>query len=534
MGAFSRFEMENLTALPAPGSRFEHDAGVVLWVARSANSVDDAIVMTGSSTGYRLLLLKDVPRLLILAGSPEENIPDSLNGVFLSPRVCRRECEPRELNPGQEDTRIVTSEPLPMFEVVVRHPYLYSETPTAPLATAPLSDVVKRVLVCTGIGSSSRLFVRAAAAPGELQEIAWSSVRAVNGALPVGDVRQPMAKFLRFHNEPAALEMCVKVERLCGVHATPYPLLCLFSELSNVPLLNVASTLLFCKEFVDSRVPNVVRSILKAAYEQAVAVYEGGAAAPLRGAQNMEPLSCVIHTTPTVCMDVSSMYPSLIVRDNICVAGVGVLPRVAKRLIEFRRDPSTPPDLRSVSKLLVNSMYGMCACTSQLDSFPWVNVYAMGRVTGGGRSAMQEMRRMATEEGGVVVGDITDSIFVTDLPAGAQEVLQERVRSELDLELRVDGEFSRFLMVHQQAWVGLDKSPLRALRMKNLCSMAEADVALVEMVLRCLLLGDAAGARTMARGSVPRPILQLVHRPMCYGALPRGREGVYDASYLDR
>lgn len=137
------------------------------------------------------------------------------------------------------------------------------------------------------------------------------------------------------------------------------------------------------------------------------------------GALVLEPISGV-HTN-VVYVDVNSLYPNVIINNNIDIDGYNgeVFPYLMRNFLDMRAEKKKlyketgekRYDVeQQVYKILANSHYGLLA----LKYFRYYNPEKAGQVTGGGRDVLMKMKNYLEDEVGaqVIYGD-TDSEFVS-------------------------------------------------------------------------------------------------------------------------
>jgi DNA polymerase elongation subunit (family B) len=221
-----------------------------------------------------------------------------------------------------------------------------------------------------------------------------------------------------------------------------------------------------------------------------------GPVRPLRGATVMEP-ELGLHG-PCVSFDFSSLYPSIVISENICYTTYdksrgefsdekrGVVPRLLESLLGRRKkykgllrnlpDGSTLKMIydkrQNALKVCANSVYG-CFGTSAIKTLYFPE--AAQKVTSTGRFYLGKAKALIETEydAKVLYGD-TDSCMVdmTGKDASAAERLAGDISARFppSVELNIDSAFDRILFVSKKRYAGLE-SETKKIKVKGLVSV---------------------------------------------------------------
>lgn len=491
----------------------KYTVGTIVGVSSVAGCLDDVDLVCVSMDGTRVAVLSvsNLPRFYLISVADMDAMAAS--GVectwFESPRPC---VDARSVSRASE------------CEICVPHPYV--DVP--PGATLRVDvDVVLRARVCLRIGYDSRCVVTDCELGVCPSRVPYTRVC----------VRAPLTR--RFEVPVYPSSSCVhpsaaqQLSRLSVLGGLSPSVVHMVARLADIPVCLVPPSVFRMRDDdLRDRASFLASMILSIALESRVATFVPDLVSDVEGGYSSPPeSSTLVVSSPTYSIDVSSMYPSIIVRDNVCVARVGVLPRVVSMLISIRSDLREPVVHRECAKLLANTMYGLCA-SRHVSLFRWVNRGAMAAVTLGGRLAIQFAMSNARSLGGTVLGGMTDSLFVTGLSESVVLRLCADLNVSTSLVFRVDGVYSSFLMVHKQAWIAIPLSSPGTLVHRGVpaASLVAAGVPGQDVLslpanvnVRALLLllrGDLVGAELEAVGGASPQVLALVRRPYVIGVQP--------------
>ncbi len=506
---------------------------ILPYLYDAAKHPDTVSLVCCSADGVSVLVhVENLPRLIRVPRRTAE--PEGCIRMRNSPRA----------SVSADDSRVTEG-----IEKVHFSPYVNQPTPP-PGFESRSAPIAIRARVCLGIGYSTVLHVHRSVLSrlhGRVTELTVPFGQTYHVFMPVGSVEDRLEPDLPHACRPGftgrASPRDTIVKSVLDSWRMSFDVASAFARIADVPLCTLPSSVVSLNEHdmtTNKGAPMLImRALLSLAYERRVAefipVYKhhvgGGEFAPAQ-------VNMLNTHTLTYCMDFASMYPSLIASRRVCVAGMGILPRVASDLIALRQrytgqdepEPGSscvsPLRMRTFAKLIANVMYGVCSVQDERRGFVWVNRAAMAAMTAAGRAVMVEAMTIVHAHGGMVLGGITDSLFFTSRSdaetAGIATLLRTHMFDQHSLTFRVVGTYRSFLMCNASGWIGTESAPSTKVvihNMHGLTSRASTPVRDVYEVVAMLMSGKVVEARAMVTAMGPRAsgcLRALVARPFLH------------------
>ncbi len=188
---------------------------------------------------------------------------------------------------------------------------------------------------------------------------------------------------------------------------------------------------------------------------------------PYQGAYVIEPDAGMYDHC--ACMDFASLYPSIIISENICYSTYrngdfdktifGVIPNLVRRLIDERNAIRDNPALKAYSnalKVCANSIYGVFGAKGKLNLMP-----AASKITRVGRESLEKAVRCLNTNGYHVIYGDTDSCIYTNgrrmsdedhinIAGEVTKLFQE------PMQMKFENSFKRFLVLGKKMYITLD------------------------------------------------------------------------------
>ncbi|CAO3621031.1 unnamed protein product [Cunninghamella echinulata] len=172
------------------------------------------------------------------------------------------------------------------------------------------------------------------------------------------------------------------------------------------------------------------------------------------------------------CMDFASLYPSIIVSENICYTTYdghggfrknifGLLPNLVLRLIQRRNEVRHDPEMAAYSnalKICANSIYGVFGAKGDLYLLE-----AASMVTRVGReSLMKAVDYLKNQNYNVIYGDTDSCIYTTgrEMTDEEHKEIARNVTSLFDdpIQMKYEGIYHRFLVLGKKMYITMDKN----------------------------------------------------------------------------
>jgi DNA polymerase elongation subunit (family B) len=189
---------------------------------------------------------------------------------------------------------------------------------------------------------------------------------------------------------------------------------------------------------------------------------------PYQGAYVIEPVPGIYDHC--ACMDFASLYPSIIIAENICYSTYqngtfnkeifGIIPNLIKRLVEERNAIRHRHELRAYAnalKVCANSIYGVFGAKGKLCLMP-----AAARVTQVGRESLEKAVAYLNAHGYKVIYGDTDSCIYTNgrhMPDDEHIKLAEQVTNLFasPIQMKFECAYKRFLVLGKKMYITMDQ-----------------------------------------------------------------------------
>jgi DNA polymerase delta subunit 1 len=222
-------------------------------------------------------------------------------------------------------------------------------------------------------------------------------------------------------------------------------------------------------ELFTSGQQNRIRSMLKneCIKYNYVDNFEYNDSEPYKGAYVIEPEPGMYDHC--ACMDFASLYPSIIIAENICYstyqngtfnkAIFGIIPNLVRRLVDERNAIRNDPALKAYAnalKICANSIYGVFGAKGKLNLMP-----AASKITQVGRESLEKAVKHLDDQGYHVIYGDTDSCIYTN---GKRMTDEEHVKiaegvTKLfaqPMQMKFESTYKRFLVLGKKMYITLD------------------------------------------------------------------------------
>ena len=190
---------------------------------------------------------------------------------------------------------------------------------------------------------------------------------------------------------------------------------------------------------------------------------------PYQGAHVIEPVPGVYDNC--ACMDFASLYPSIIIAENICYTTFqngefnknifGLIPNLVHRLIDERNNIRHDPAQKAYAnalKVCANSIYGVFGARGQLCLMP-----AAIRITRIGRESLNKAVNYLNDNGYKVIYGDTDSCIYSPIDGNKMSDEQHaEVAANVSalfpqpIQMKFEGTFKRFLVLGKKMYITMD------------------------------------------------------------------------------
>lgn len=203
-----------------------------------------------------------------------------------------------------------------------------------------------------------------------------------------------------------------------------------------------------------------------------LAEFKRGDSVPYEGAMVVDPVPGLYEHC--ACMDFASLYPSIIVSENICYSTYdserhsfdqdkfGIIPNLITKLVQEREAVKhRSPAYANALKICANSIYGVFGASGDLNL-----TAAAAYVTRVGRESLHRAIEYLESKGfRVIYGDTDSCIYTKGQPLTEQE--HRHLASEVTalfrnpMRMQYENSFRKFLVIGKKMYITLDDDKIR-------------------------------------------------------------------------